>query len=286
MTALDMTFTRRTISFGLGGLLFAGAAKAAAKPVQTSGFVVIGGIEQWISVRGADAANPVILVVHGGPGETQWPVADHYAPWEKAFTVVQWDQRGAGHTFARNGVATTDVDLAHITRDGIEVAEHLRATLGKGKIIVLGHSWGSIVATNMAQKRPDLFAAYVGTGQVAWLKHIRGFTPQSLGCDQQTFDAVGAGMTFTIKNVLPDMMKANLKSTAKVFKTPVFVIQGKDDITTPTAPVADYFETIVAPRKSLRLIEGAGHFAFMTHGEAFLSALEKTVRPVAVSRGA
>ncbi|MGE3888665.1 MAG: alpha/beta fold hydrolase, partial [Vicinamibacterales bacterium] len=144
-----------------------GGAPRAPEPVEEAGFVPIGGIEQWVGVKGADRSNPVILVVHGGPGETQWPVASKYAPWEQRFTVVQWDQRGAGRTFGRNGAATPEVNLDRITRDGIEVVEHLRRTLGKQKVIVLGHSWGSIVAVHMVQRRPELFAAYVGTGQVA-----------------------------------------------------------------------------------------------------------------------
>jgi pimeloyl-ACP methyl ester carboxylesterase len=138
-----------------------------AQTVDETRYVPLGGIEQWISVKGDDAANPVLLVVHGGPGETQWPNADKYIPWQRAFTVVQWDQRGAGRTFSRSGrEQTPDVNLKRIVADGIELSEYLCRRLNKKKIIVLGHSWGSDVAVNMVQARPDLFAAYVGTGQV------------------------------------------------------------------------------------------------------------------------
>jgi pimeloyl-ACP methyl ester carboxylesterase len=130
-------------------------------------FVPLGGIDQWISIRSENRANPVLLVVHGGPGEAQWPQAEVYRPWEKAFIVVQWDQRGAGHTFGRYGINTSDVTLDRISKDGVELAEYLCRELGKKKIIVLGHSWGSLVATRMVQIRPDLFGAYVGTGQAA-----------------------------------------------------------------------------------------------------------------------
>jgi len=130
-------------------------------------FVPLGGIDQWISIRGDDRANPVLLVVHGGPGEAQWPQAEIYRPWEKSFTVVQWDQRGAGHTFGRYGTNTPEATLDRISKDGVELAEYLCRELGKKKIIVLGHSWGSLVATHMVQRRPGLFAAYVGTGQAS-----------------------------------------------------------------------------------------------------------------------
>ena len=154
-------------------VLFACAAVAAwprlafAKQVIEGGFVKIGGIDQYIGIDGADRDNPVLLIVHGGPGESQWPAQDVYRPWRRAFTVVQWDQRGAGRSYGQLGNQTPDVNLDRIVADGIEVAEHLRRTLGKKKIILLGHSWGSMVGVAMVQRRPDLFAAYVGTGQAS-----------------------------------------------------------------------------------------------------------------------
>jgi pimeloyl-ACP methyl ester carboxylesterase len=130
-------------------------------------YVKIGGIDQWIQIRGWNRANPVILCVHGGPGGTWLPVTPLFAPWEKHFTVVMWDQRGAGKTLESTGpeIAST-MSVERMSQDGIEVAEFLRAHLHKDKIIVLGHSWGSILGVNMVTKRPELFAAYVGTGQV------------------------------------------------------------------------------------------------------------------------
>jgi len=130
-------------------------------------FVPLGGLEQWISIRSEDLSNPVLLVVHGGPGEAQWPAADIFKPWEKAFTVVQWDQRGTGHTYGRYGEKTPDVTLDRISKDGVELAVYLCRELHKQKIVVLGHSWGSLVAVHMVQLRSELFAAYVGTGQVS-----------------------------------------------------------------------------------------------------------------------
>ncbi len=130
-------------------------------------YVKIGGIDQWIQVRGWSRANPVILCVHGGPGGTWLPVTPLFAEWEKHFTVVMWDQRGAGRTLESTGpeIAST-MSVERMAQDGIEVAEYLRSHLHKDKVIVLGHSWGSILGIHMITKRPDLFAAYVGTGQV------------------------------------------------------------------------------------------------------------------------
>jgi pimeloyl-ACP methyl ester carboxylesterase len=166
-------------SFHLAAILLLANAIAANAQAPTAQidrvlFAPLDGIDQWISIRGDDRANPVLLVVHGGPGEVQWPQAEIYRPWEKSFTVVQWDQRGAGHTFGRYGTKTPDVTLDRISKDGVELAEYLCRDLGKKQIIVLGHSWGSIVATRMVQMRPELFAAYVGTGQVtSWAAMVK-----------------------------------------------------------------------------------------------------------------
>ncbi len=67
-------------------------------------FVRIGAIEQWISIRGEDRNNPVLLVLHGGPGSCYSIFTSHLRPWEKHFTVVQWDQRGGGENIQTNGL--------------------------------------------------------------------------------------------------------------------------------------------------------------------------------------
>jgi proline iminopeptidase len=138
----------------------------ANSAVLEEGFVPIGGIDQWISIRGENRDNPVIVVVHGGPAVANSPLRAIYGGWEKAFTVVQWDQRGAGKTFGRNGKSTPDMTADRILQDGIEVVEYARRRLSKNNVILLGHSWGSFLGVNMIKKRPELFSAYVGTGQI------------------------------------------------------------------------------------------------------------------------
>jgi pimeloyl-ACP methyl ester carboxylesterase len=106
-----------------------------------------------------------LLLIHGGPGDVQSPFASVYAPYERDFVLVQWDERGAGRTFAKNGAA--GVTLEKQIADGIDLSELLRKRFPEQKLILLGHSWGSIVATGMAQQRPELFDAYIGTGQAS-----------------------------------------------------------------------------------------------------------------------
>ena len=132
-------------------------------------YVEIGGIEQWVTIRGEDRANPVLLFLHGGPGDATnpWGYAG-FRSWLKRFTVVQWDQRGAGRTLGRNGPAlASTITIDRMTQDGIELAGRLRTTLNKEKLVLVGHSWRSILGVFMVKARPDLFFAFVGTGQVA-----------------------------------------------------------------------------------------------------------------------
>ena len=103
-----------------------------------------------------------------GRETTLSPYADAiYGAWEKDFTLVQWDQRGAGKTFGRNKAsAESTLTIERMTQDGIEVAEYLIRYLGQRKVILTGGSWGSIVGVHMAKARPDLFHAYVGVSQL------------------------------------------------------------------------------------------------------------------------
>lgn len=134
--------------------------------IAESGYVRIGGIGQWIQVRGENRRNPVLLFLHGA-GMTMVPFTPVLRSWERYFTVVQWDRRGAGRTLRRNGrEGSGEWTFDLMARDGIEVAEYLRARLGTEQVILLGHSQGSIVGLTMARQRPDLVRAYVGTGQI------------------------------------------------------------------------------------------------------------------------
>jgi proline iminopeptidase len=131
--------------------------------------VRIGEIDQWIQVRGQDVNNPILLFIHGGPGIAFIPLAGSFqGPWEKHFTVVQWDQRGAGKTYASNDreLQRKSMNIPQMQQDTLEVANYLRARFKRKKIFVLGHSWGSVLGLWLAQEHPEVMYAYVGTGQV------------------------------------------------------------------------------------------------------------------------
>jgi proline iminopeptidase len=137
--------------------------------VQETFEVVLGGARQIVNVRGSDRANPVLLFVHGGPGAVEMPMAWAFQrPWEDFFTVVQWDQRGAGRSFPLNDPKLLAPTLTpeRYRDDAIQLIELLRHKYNKNKIFLVGHSWGSAIGLSVAVKRPDLLYAYVGIGQL------------------------------------------------------------------------------------------------------------------------
>ncbi|HEY6456178.1 MAG TPA: alpha/beta hydrolase [Steroidobacteraceae bacterium] len=172
---------RREITLALATLpsLALSFADAGGLGIDESGFFKIGGIDQWISIQGRDATNPVILYLHGGPAEAQSPFLKEFLPWQEHFTVVNWDQRGSGKTYGRNGASTPGMDtpesaVEQLTADAIEVATTVSKRLAKRKIILVGQSWGTILGLHVIKRRPDLFYAFVGTGEfVNWARGLQ-----------------------------------------------------------------------------------------------------------------
>jgi pimeloyl-ACP methyl ester carboxylesterase len=316
----------------------------SAKGIDEATFVKIGGIEQWITIRGWDRDNPVLLFLHGGPGDVTNPwTFVMFASWEKQFTVVQWDQRGAGRTLRKSGPAiapTLTVD--RMVQDGIELAEYLRRHLAKNKIILVGHSFGSILGVLMARANPGLFHAFVGTGQVAdetrnyafaydelrkkaqatgnqqaldelgrvgpppyesgagyrvqrkWANAFEGadqFLDGTLGLalvapgnSVQDINDSAAGQILSAERLVPQTRSQRPQDLGLDFSLPIFIFQGAEDFTTPTALAREYFDAIKAPAKAFVAIPGAGHFAVFMSSDAFLRELVARVRPLATKQ--
>jgi proline iminopeptidase len=136
--------------------------------VEDTFVATLGGAKQVVTVRGADRDNPILIYIHGGPGAAESPFAWAFErPWEDYFTVVQWDQRGAGRSYLLNDPQTLapTMTLDRIRDDAIELIDLLRQRYGQRKVFVLGHSFGSVIGMKVAAKRPDLLYAYIGMGQ-------------------------------------------------------------------------------------------------------------------------
>lgn len=149
------------------------AVIAAAESLPPHGINVLrtvrlDGIPQWVSIRGADPSNPILLFLHGGPGSPTMPESWTFErPWEDFFTVVQWDQRDAGKTFsAAHRIPDKSMTLAEMQSDTEQLISWLRQRYGKRKIYLLGFSFGSILGLRVALHHPDWLYAYIGVGQV------------------------------------------------------------------------------------------------------------------------
>jgi pimeloyl-ACP methyl ester carboxylesterase len=123
------------------------------------------GREQWVAIRGRSLENPVLLWLHGGPGGAETGTLRKYNPGlDDLFTVASWDQLGAGKSYSP-ALKPGDISLEGLVRAGLELAELLCKRFHQPKIFLVGHSFGSALGARMAQRRPDLFAAYIGCNQ-------------------------------------------------------------------------------------------------------------------------
>lgn len=129
--------------------------------------LTIGGVPQYVLIRGRDAANPVLLFLHGGPGMPMMYLAHAFQrPLEKQFTVVQWDRRGAGKSYSPN-IPVNTMRVTQEIADTRELVLYLMRRFHQPKIYLVGFSYGTYLGILVAQRYPELFYAYVGIGQMA-----------------------------------------------------------------------------------------------------------------------
>lgn len=132
--------------------------------------IKIGGIDQWLLIRSKNKNNPILLILHGGPGSAQIAVATKYqALLEEHFIVVNWDQRGAGLSYSKD-VSKGTMVVDKFVKDTKELIDYLIKIYNKQKIFLVGHSWGSILGVLVSHKFPELIEGYVGIGQAVDMK--------------------------------------------------------------------------------------------------------------------
>ncbi len=141
------------------------ANRLMAKPIVSPEFVKVNDHSQWIYYFGKDTSKPLVLFVHGGPGTTETPFFHKYNKnLDQDYLVAFWEQRGAGKTF-RNKCPDSTMNLEQIVSDCKEVTEYLLRKFNRKKLILIGHSWGTIVSMHVLDRYPHLYHCYFGIAQ-------------------------------------------------------------------------------------------------------------------------
>lgn len=150
------------------------SGKALPRSVAAEEMWTLNGIAQSVLVRGSDVANPVLVLLHGGPGVSETALFRAYVPQlERSYLVLYWDQPGAGRSYTKEALAPP-LTMERILDDLDALVDRARERFGREKVVLLGHSWGSALGVLYAKAHPEKVAAYVGTGQVASMPEGEG----------------------------------------------------------------------------------------------------------------
>jgi pimeloyl-ACP methyl ester carboxylesterase len=134
--------------------------------VATLETVRLGGVAQYVLIRGDDRSKPVLLFLHGGPGAPLMYLAHAFQrELERDFVVVQWDRAGAGKSLP--GTPPEAMRVSRQIADTVQLTNILRARFGQDRIYLVGHSWGTYLGMLVIAQHPELYRAYVGVGQIA-----------------------------------------------------------------------------------------------------------------------
>ena len=129
-------------------------------------YVHLGGLEQCVMMRGESLTNPPLILLHGGPGMSEMCYFRRFnVPLAKSFTVVNWDQRGAGKSFDRE-IPRSSMTVEQFIADLDELVDAVCKRVEQSKITIFGHSWGSALGMLYAARFPEKVSAYVGSGQI------------------------------------------------------------------------------------------------------------------------
>jgi pimeloyl-ACP methyl ester carboxylesterase len=128
-------------------------------------WITINGVEMGMIIKSRDIRKPVLLFIHGGPGMPEYWLNESYpAHLDELYTVVWWDQRGAGLSY-RPGIPPETMTTAQLVADTIAVTQYLRQRFRQEKIYLMAHSFGTYLGIQVAAQAPELYHAYIGVAQ-------------------------------------------------------------------------------------------------------------------------
>jgi proline iminopeptidase len=152
-------------------MVFVFASCTSTKKVKTPNgiseiqYMDINGAKQYVLIRGTNRENPVLLFLHGGPGASATALLRKFnGVLEDQFTVVYWDQRGAGKSYNKH-ISKDEIKVKQYIADAEFLVNYLKSRFSTERIFLVGHSWGARLGMYLVQKHPEDFLAYVGVGQ-------------------------------------------------------------------------------------------------------------------------
>ena len=292
-------------------LIFLALAAAFPRPgsaarLESKETVRLGGIDQFLWIRGDDPArNPVLLFVHGGPGFPGGVTARVNAELERDFTVVHWDQRGAGHAYYR-GLPEEAMKLPLFVDDTLELSRRLARRFGQRKIFLVGHSWGTLVSALAAARRPELFHAFVSIAQLADFTRTKRERAARLPPSAPLLNArirlalagwLLASPEYEVARTLrgfsfsSDVLTGAINSTSLFTRVPrldvpVWFFAGPYDRVVLERVIAAYFQALRAPRgKRYLRFERSSHWPHLEEPKRFAAEM-RAIRAAVGASGA
>lgn len=266
--------------------------------IDKSEIITIGGIKQYIRIKGKDSSKPLLLFLHGGPGSSVLSKADHMTgKLQQQFVVVHWDQRETGETLRLNK-SSQPLTLRLFYNDTHELIDSLLKRFQRPKLYLAGYSWGSGLGFYIADKYPELLYAYIAISPVInqWesektaleiMKERMGKKAQKelaivkipfenaeqlyyhrkwlFRLDGQKFVGLGFRLSFvqswaaTWFQVWKESCDKNLLETLPTINCPVYFFAGEKDYQTNYSTTREYFSKVSVPKKDLFLFADAGH---------------------------
>ncbi|MHA1935641.1 MAG: alpha/beta fold hydrolase [Candidatus Thorarchaeota archaeon] len=307
--------------------------------------ITLGDLKQWIFIRGVDQNNPVLIFLHGGPGEPAMGMSSSRrldAELIKHFTVVHWDQRGAGKSFNAS-IPVDSMTLDRLVEDCKELIDHLRNRFDTPRVFIVAHSSGTLIGIKTAYKYPEKIYAYVGVAQVindyeqqrisydfvveeaersGNVKHqiaIKAIGPPPYEIPKKEFDKanyivryggmmadsslrkmigiilpyltspeyslsegirtiLGRGRNFTTNALWKEIVDVNFTQEIDSMKAPIYFLEGKCDMITPTVLVEDFYKSLDAEKgKKLVIFENSGHWPMIEEKKKYQDLLVNVV---------
>ena len=282
--------------------------------------VDIGGIKQWIRIDATNSRNPVLLFLHGGPGNSVMSYADNFThELKEHFVVVQWDQQESGKTATLNA-SETPLTVALMESDAVEMITYLCSRFSQNKVFLMGHSWGGFLGMMVALHNPDLLHAYVAVCPMvnqleserlslewmikkatqdkneAALKELKRVEIPFGGGDQLYYHRGWLARMSGNKAPMQDLVETwslkwlplfneassiNFFQTAPEIKCPLYFFVGSKDRQTNWELTRDYYEKVKAPLKRIFIFQNIGHNLNFREPKRFQETVLKEILPMA-----